>query len=86
MGLRVEYSGATPENEMKWSVNSRLRLELCVVNSPMTCDREIIEPFQNVFNFTPGDTIRDFARAHDYTLRGHTLVWHKCVDIDAVQI
>lgn len=52
----------------------------------MTYDREIIEPFQNVFNFTPGDTIRDFARAHDYTLRGHTLVWHKCVDIDAVQI
>lgn len=82
MGLRVEYSGATPENEMKWSVNSRLRLELCVVNSPMTCDREIIEPFQNVFNFTPGDTIRDFARAHDYTLRGHTLVWHKCVAIE----
>jgi len=51
----IEYSGATPENEMKW---------------------EIIEPFQNQFNFTPGDVIRDFAQAHDFTLRGHTLVWH----------
>ena len=52
----LEFSGATPENEMKW---------------------EIIEPFQNQFNFTPGDSIRDFSLAHGFKLRGHTLVWHK---------
>lgn len=68
---------------MKWCVNFLLPFSCTLITHQC---REIIEPFQNVFNFTPGDAIRDFARAHDYTLRGHTLVWHKCVDIDAVQI
>jgi endo-1,4-beta-xylanase len=52
----IQFSGATPENEMKW---------------------EIIEPFQNQFDFTQGDSVRDFSVAHGFKLRGHTLVWHK---------
>jgi len=52
----IQFSGATPENEMKW---------------------QIIEPFQNQFNFTPGDFIVKFGKEHSYThIRGHTLVWH----------
>lgn len=37
----------------------------------------IIEPFQNQFNFTPGDIIRDFALEHGFKLRGHNLVWDR---------
>ena len=55
-----QFSGATPENEMKW---------------------DTIEPNRNQFNFAPGDSIRDFALAHNFKLRGHTLVWHKYVQL-----
>ncbi|MFJ8884129.1 endo-1,4-beta-xylanase [Streptomyces sp. NPDC102402] len=34
------------------------------------------EPAQNRFDFTKGDVVTDFARQHDQTVRGHTLVWH----------
>ncbi|HEY9524607.1 MAG TPA: endo-1,4-beta-xylanase [Thermopolyspora sp.] len=34
------------------------------------------EPQQGVFDFTPGDQVLDFARAHHQLFRGHTLVWH----------
>jgi endo-1,4-beta-xylanase len=34
------------------------------------------EPRQGVFDFTGGDAVVDFARAHKQRVRGHTLVWH----------
>jgi endo-1,4-beta-xylanase len=38
--------------------------------------REIVEPQQNVFNFTQGEGVAKFAADNDMVLRGHTLVWH----------
>ncbi|EIN13907.1 endo-1,4-beta-xylanase [Punctularia strigosozonata HHB-11173 SS5] len=37
---------------------------------------EITEPEQGVFNFTQAEIIVSFAEAHDYVIRGHTLVWY----------
>ncbi|KDQ50862.1 glycoside hydrolase family 10 protein [Jaapia argillacea MUCL 33604] len=37
---------------------------------------QVIEPYQNQFNFTGGDIVAAFAVANNYTLRGHNLVWH----------
>jgi len=34
------------------------------------------EPSQNSFNFTKGDAVVSFAKAHNEMVRGHTLVWH----------
>ena len=34
------------------------------------------EPQQNVFNFSAGDTIANFASSHGQMLRGHALAWH----------
>src|SRR3954447_12662121 len=34
------------------------------------------EPSQNNFNFGPGDTIVNFAVAHNQKVRGHALAWH----------
>jgi endo-1,4-beta-xylanase len=38
--------------------------------------REIVEPQQNVFNFTQAETIVSWAEKNDFHIRGHTLVWH----------
>jgi len=35
-----------------------------------------VERTQDVFNFTPGDTLASFAQAHGMKLRGHNLCWH----------
>jgi endo-1,4-beta-xylanase len=35
-----------------------------------------IEPTEGQFNFAPADALRDFARANNIGMRGHTLVWH----------
>jgi len=37
---------------------------------------EITEPFQNVFNFTPGESIVKFTKQNNQKLRCHNLVWH----------
>ena len=34
------------------------------------------EPQQNVFNFTAGDSILNWATSHGMKMRGHTLAWH----------
>jgi len=34
------------------------------------------EPNQNQFNFAPGDSIVNYAQAHNERIRGHNLVWH----------
>ncbi|MFC9247563.1 endo-1,4-beta-xylanase [Streptomyces sp. NPDC057136] len=34
------------------------------------------EPQRGVFDFTKGDEVVDFARAHRQRVRGHTLLWH----------
>ncbi|MFJ8822815.1 endo-1,4-beta-xylanase [Streptomyces sp. NPDC102467] len=34
------------------------------------------EPQRGVFDFTAGDEIVDYARAHHLKVRGHTLLWH----------
>jgi endo-1,4-beta-xylanase len=34
------------------------------------------EPQQNVFNFTAGDSIYNWATSHGMKMRGHTLAWH----------
>ncbi|MFS0724371.1 endo-1,4-beta-xylanase [Paenibacillus sp. 1P07SE] len=35
-----------------------------------------INPREGVYNWTAGDTLRDYAKANDMNLRFHTLVWH----------
>jgi endo-1,4-beta-xylanase len=35
------------------------------------------EPQQNVFNFTGGDAVVAFAKAHNQIVRGHNLLWHQ---------
>ena len=35
----------------------------------------IIHPAQNTFNFGPGDSLVDYAVAHNMKVRGHTLLW-----------
>ncbi|KDQ50860.1 glycoside hydrolase family 10 protein [Jaapia argillacea MUCL 33604] len=37
---------------------------------------QVIEPYQNEFNFTGGDIVAAFAMVNNYTLRGHNLVWY----------
>lgn len=37
---------------------------------------ETIEPFQNVFNFTPADEIVRFAESVDAKMRGHNFMWY----------
>ncbi|MEK6789754.1 MAG: endo-1,4-beta-xylanase [Pseudomonadota bacterium] len=37
---------------------------------------EVVQPKQGVYDFTKGDQLADFARAHGMKMRGHTLVWH----------
>jgi endo-1,4-beta-xylanase len=34
------------------------------------------EPSNGTFNFGPGDTVVNFAKAHNEVVRGHNLVWH----------
>lgn len=36
---------------------------------------QAIRPDQGTFNFSPGDQVVNFARAHGMKVRGHTLVW-----------
>ncbi|MEV7972810.1 endo-1,4-beta-xylanase [Cellulomonas sp. NPDC089187] len=37
----------------------------------------VVQPVEGEFDFEPMDQILDFAVAHDLTVHGHTLVWHK---------
>lgn len=37
---------------------------------------DTIEPTQNVFSYTHGDYIVDWAHNHTQTVRGHVFVWH----------
>lgn len=36
---------------------------------------QTIEPSRNSFNYSPGDTLVDFAQDNDQQVYGHTLVW-----------
>ncbi len=38
--------------------------------------RGVIEETQGIYDFSAGDALLAFARAHRMTLRGHALVWH----------
>jgi endo-1,4-beta-xylanase len=40
---------------------------------------DTIHPEQNRYDFAPADSVVDFARRHDMTVRGHTLVWYRQV-------
>ena len=37
---------------------------------------EVIEPFPNVFNFTPADEIVKFAHSVGGKVRGHNFMWY----------
>lgn len=37
----------------------------------------VLRPGPDRFDFTQGDRLAEFARAHNMLFRGHTLVWHK---------
>jgi GH35 family endo-1,4-beta-xylanase len=71
---QTQFDGLTPENEMKWSV--LFFASALSSDTDFGYDRESIEPFQNVFNFTAAEQIASFAAANDFTMRCHTLVWH----------
>ncbi|MEU6850348.1 endo-1,4-beta-xylanase [Actinacidiphila alni] len=37
---------------------------------------DTVEPSRGTYNWAPGDSIVNFAQAHDMQVRGHNLVWH----------
>jgi endo-1,4-beta-xylanase len=71
---QTQFNGLTPENEMKWFVHSLFSSTFSM--KLMSFRRESVEPQQNVFNFTAAEIVAKFATDNNFTLRGHTLVWH----------
>lgn len=40
---------------------------------------DAVHPESNIYDFSGGDSILNFARQHGQELRGHTLVWHQAL-------
>jgi endo-1,4-beta-xylanase len=53
-----------------------LAREFNIVTPENVMKWESVEPQQGVLDFTAGDRLIAFARAHRQLVRGHTLVWH----------
>jgi endo-1,4-beta-xylanase len=53
-----------------------LAREFNIVTPENVMKWESVEPAQGVLDFTAGDRLVAFARAHRQLVRGHTLVWH----------
>ena len=50
--------------------------EFNMVTAENEMKMDATEPQQNVFNFTAGDSIYNWATSHGMKVRGHTLAWH----------
>jgi endo-1,4-beta-xylanase len=55
---------------------SVLAREFNIVTPENVMKWETVEPQRGVLDFTAGDRLIAFARAHHQAVRGHTLVWH----------
>src|SRR5919198_755666 len=53
-----------------------LAREFNIVTPENVMKWESVEPQQGVLDFSAGDRLVAFARAHRQLVRGHTLVWH----------
>ncbi|KAH8109068.1 glycoside hydrolase superfamily [Phellopilus nigrolimitatus] len=82
-----QFSGATPENEMKWCIVFFVSRFCCIrtfsswyflqeIFMFLIRYRDATEPSQGMFTFAQGDQVAAFAVTNDQKLRGHTLVWH----------
>jgi endo-1,4-beta-xylanase len=56
---------------------STLAREFNMVEPEDALKWEVVHPAPDVFDFSQGDQIVDFAVRHDMKVRGHTLVWHR---------
>jgi endo-1,4-beta-xylanase len=73
----VAYGCATATYEFKdVAFTAALAHEAAILSAEYEMKRAALEPTRGGYDFSGGDDILDFARAHGMTFRGHTLVWH----------
>jgi endo-1,4-beta-xylanase len=73
----IIYGCAAATYELKdQGFSAVLAREAGMLSAEYEMKRAALEPTRGVFDFSGGDRLLAFARAHDMEFRGHTLVWH----------
>ncbi|HEY7979271.1 MAG TPA: endo-1,4-beta-xylanase [Rhizomicrobium sp.] len=73
----ILYGCAAATYELKDSTfAAALAQEAAILSAEYEMKRAAIEPVRGSYDFSGGDGLLAFARAHGMSFRGHTLVWH----------
>jgi endo-1,4-beta-xylanase len=71
------YGCAAATYELKDSIfAAALAREAGILSAEYEMKRAALEPTRGTYDFSGGDGLLAFARAHGMAFRGHTLVWH----------
>ena len=73
----ILYGCAAATYELKDSTFAdALAREAAILSAEYEMKRAALEPARGAYDFSGGDELLAFARAHAMSFRGHTLVWH----------